>query len=116
MSKLEFLKIALQNIINSIDAGTSLINEDQCDEVFEIINRMTNPEYRYSKYKACEYLGISRATLDNYVREGKVNVRIKSEGGFNEKYFLKKDLDELKKYIELNHETRGRKKKDEYNK
>lgn len=111
MNKLELLKIALQNIINNIDCGNSEISECQCDELCEVINRMTNPEFRYSKYKACEYLGISRATLDNYVRDGIVEVRVKSEGGFNEKYFLKKDLDELKKYIENKNETRGRKKK-----
>lgn len=116
MSKLGLLKTALQNIINNIDTGNTDISEDQYDELFEVVNRVTNPEYRYSKYKACGYLGISRATLDNYVRDGKVNVRVGSEGGFKEKYFLKKDLDKLKEYIELNHETRGRKKKDEYNK
>lgn len=116
MNKLELLKIVLQNIINNIDAGNTNASEDQCDELFEVINRITNPEYRYSKYKACDYLGISRATLDNYIRDGRIDVRIGSEGGFKEKYFLKKDLDKLKKYIEENHETRGRKKKNEYNK
>lgn len=115
--KLQLLRNALQSIIDSIDAGNSVIGEDQFDEAFEFINRLTNPEFRYSKYKACEYLGISRATLDNYIREGRVDVRIGSEGGFKEKYFLKKDLDVLKEYIESNHETRGRKKKtDEHNK
>lgn len=106
MHNLDLIKIALQNTLDNINAGACNMTEDQYDDLFETINRMTNPEFRYSKYKACEYLGISRATLDNYIREGKVNVRSGSEGGFKEKYFLKKDLDALKPLVEK-HKKKG---------
>ena len=45
-----------------------------------------------SKYQACMYLHISRATFDNYVREGSIP-RGKKEAGFKELFYTKKDLD-----------------------
>ena len=47
-----------------------------------------------SKYQACQYLNISRATFDNYVREGRLP-RGKKEAGFKELFWIQKDLDEF---------------------
>ena len=47
-----------------------------------------------SKYQACKYLNISRATFDNYVREGSIP-RGKKEAGFKELFYTKKDLDDF---------------------
>lgn len=49
-----------------------------------------------SKYQACQYLNVSRATFDNYVREGNLP-RGKKEAGFKELFWTQKDLDEFKK-------------------
>ena len=49
-----------------------------------------------SKYQAFNYLGISRATFDNLVREGKIPPGIKQQG-FTEKAWLKKTLDAYRK-------------------
>jgi predicted DNA-binding transcriptional regulator AlpA len=54
---------------------------------------MTNKNKRLSKYKACEYLNMSRATFDNYVREGKIP-KGKKEAGFKELSWTKKELDD----------------------
>lgn len=35
---------------------------------------------RMSKIQACDYLGVSRATFDNYVRDGFIPKGIKQEG------------------------------------
>lgn len=53
-------------------------------------------EKRLSKYAACKYLNVSRATFDNYVREGKLP-RGKHEIGFKELSWSKKELDEFVK-------------------
>lgn len=51
-----------------------------------------NPDYRMSKVQACDYLGVSRATFDNYVRDGFIPKGIKQEG-FKELSWQKSDLD-----------------------
>lgn len=58
------------------------------------MKRFTDKEKRLSKYAACEYLNVSRATFDNYVREGKLP-RGKHEIGFKELSWNKKTLDEF---------------------
>ena len=50
------------------------------------------PDYRMSKVQACDYLGVSRATFDNYVRDGFIPKGIKQEG-FKELSWQKSDLD-----------------------
>lgn len=45
-----------------------------------------------SKVMACDYLGVSRATFDNYVRNGFIPKGIK-EDGFKELSWNKSDLD-----------------------
>lgn len=56
----------------SIDAGNSNITEGEAIEIVDNLRRFTDKEKRLSKYAACEYLNVSRATFDNYVREGKL--------------------------------------------
>lgn len=48
-----------------------------------------------SKYQACQYLNVSRATFDNYVREGSLP-RGKKEAEFKELFWQAKDLDLFK--------------------
>lgn len=51
-----------------------------------------------SKYAACRYLNVSRATFDNYVRADKLP-KGNHEIGFKELSYSKKDLDEfIRKY------------------
>lgn len=49
-----------------------------------------------SKYQACQYLNVSRATFDNYVREGLLP-RGKKVVGFKELFWIEKDLIEFRK-------------------
>lgn len=56
-----------------------------------------------SKVMACDYLGVSRATFDNYVRDGFIPKGIK-EDGFKELNWYRSDLDN---YLH----TYGKKKK-----
>ena len=99
MNKLEILKNCLQQIINNIDAGNTNLDEDQCEEVIDMINHMTVAENKYSKYQACKYLGISRATFDRYVKDG-IIPEGRRQQGFKELFYLKKDLDDARHKID----------------
>lgn len=94
-NKLNVLKSTLEQIIDDIDSNNSKANEDELDMILDMINKTTNTQKKLSKYQACKYLGISRATFDNWVKEGKIPEGIK-EQGFKEKFWIKSDLDKLK--------------------
>ena len=95
---LEIIKDLLLKIIIDIDTGNSNITEEEAIEIVNNLKRFTDKDSRLSKYAACEYLNISRATFDNYVREGKLP-RGKHELGFKELSWSKRELDEfVKKY------------------
>jgi hypothetical protein len=59
------VKNALLNIVNAIDVGNSRLNGDDALQIIELANKLTNTENKLSKYQACKYLHISRATFDN---------------------------------------------------
>ena len=94
MSKIELLKLVLQNTIDNIDCGNSNASDEQCDEIIEAINKLTNTKNKLSKYQSCKYLNISRATFDNWVREGKLP-KGRKEQGFKELFWFKEDLDKI---------------------
>ena len=90
------LKLGLEQIINSIDCGNSNATDEEIDGILDIVNKTTNTQNKLSKYQACKYLNISRATFDNWVRDGKIPEGRK-EQGFKEKFWIKSDLDKIKR-------------------
>lgn len=95
---LRIIRNLLVNIVDNIDAGNSSLNEKECEEVIECLKLITDKTEKFSKYQACKYLGISRATFDNYVKEGKIPKGRKQQG-FKELFFYRRDLDKyLDKY------------------
>ena len=95
MSKIQLIKTCLEQVINNIDCGNSNLSDSQCDELLETICKITNAETKLSKYQASKYLGVSRATFDNWIRDGKLPEGRK-EQGFKEKFWIKSDLDKIK--------------------
>ena len=91
---LQTIRRLLLKIIDNIDAGNSNISKEEAIEVAKILSSYTDKEVRLSKYQACAYLGISRASFDNYVRNGKIPKGLK-ESGFKELFWTKKDLDKF---------------------
>ena len=88
----------LREIADRIDEGSISSNPEETMKVMQTLKEFTDKEQRISKYQACQYLNVSRATFDNYVREGKLN-RGKHVAGFKELSWTKKELDEfIKKY------------------
>lgn len=92
MSKENALKQALLSVIDALDAGTSTYpDEEEAMELIDSINRITNTKTKLSKYQACKYLHISRATFDNWVKDGKIP-KGQKEQGFTELFWVKEDL------------------------
>jgi len=98
MSKIKVIRDILGKIISDIDANNTNISDSDAEEILGVLNKVLIPESKYSKYQACTYLGISRATFDNLVREGKIP-KGRKEQGFKELFYYKKDLDDIKNKI-----------------
>lgn len=92
---LRVIKNLLEKVINDIDSDNSNITENEAIEIVKVLQAYTDKTQKLSKYQACKYLNISRASFDNYVREGKLP-KGKKEAGFKELFYIKKDLDAFK--------------------
>ena len=88
---ISLIRSLLQNCIDRIDAGNSNISADEEIEIIELLKRYTDKDRNLSKYQACKYLNMSRATFDNYVREGKIP-KGKKEAGFKELFWKESEL------------------------
>ena len=85
------IRSLLQNCIDRIDAGNSNLSAEEEIEIIELLKKYTNKDRKFSKYQACKYLNISRATFDKYIREGKIP-KGKKEAGFKELFWKESEL------------------------
>lgn len=93
---LSLIRELLVSLIDKIDnGGCNDLKESEYTEIISLLKQYTDLDRRISKYEACQFLGISRATFDNYVREGKIP-RGKKEVGYKELSWKKKDLVKIK--------------------
>lgn len=86
------IRTLLQKFIDDIDADNCNITSAQQSQIVSMLSNIASPEQRMSKIQACDYLGVSRATFDNYVRDGFIPKGVKQEG-FKELSWSKIDLD-----------------------
>lgn len=93
---MSLIRSLLQKCIERIDAGNSNLSADEEMKVIELLKKYTNKDRKLSKYQSCEYLNMSRANFDKYIREGKIP-KGKKEAGFKELFYLESDL---RKFIE----------------
>ena len=87
---LKLIKTALLQFINDIDSGNTNINEEQQEELISLLLKFNQKQY--SKLEAAKYIGVSRATFDNYINKGFIPKGIKRQG-FKELFWNKSDLD-----------------------
>lgn len=92
---IKIIRDLLLQIINRIDNNDCDLNDVEATELITTIKRCTEKDVHMSKYQACEYLHISRATFDNYVSYGWIPKGTHQQG-FKELHWLKKDLDKFK--------------------
>ena len=85
------IRSLLQNCIDRIDAGNSNLSAEEEIEIIELLKNYTNKDRKFSKYQACKYLNISRATFDKYIREGKIP-KGKKKAGFKELFWKESEL------------------------
>jgi hypothetical protein len=86
---LNVIKRLLERLLKDIDSGNSNITEEEGKQIIEMLSGIT--DNRMSKYQACQYLNISRATFDNLVRDGFLPEG-KHQAGFKEKYLRRTDI------------------------
>lgn len=84
----------LEQCLGNIKAGTSNISEEDQLEIVAMLKKYTDKDRRLSKYQACTYLNMSRATFDNYIREGKIP-KGKKETGWKELSWSESELKEV---------------------
>lgn len=91
---LQIIRNLLLKIVDNIDAGNSNLTQEESIKVIEALRSFTEKDIALSKYQACQYLNMSRASFDNYVRSGKLP-QGRKQAGFKELSWTKKDLDNL---------------------
>lgn len=90
---LKIIRSILQKFIDDIDADNSNLSyEQQCNIIRVLSGVNIGQENEMSKTQAADYIGVSRATFDNYVRDGFIPRGRKLEG-FKELRWYKSDLD-----------------------
>lgn len=92
---LKVIRNLLLKVLDDIDNDNSNLSEEECEKIIEHLLQLTDKNKKLSKYQACKYLGISRATFDNYVREGKLPAGRKQQG-FKELFYYESDLRKFK--------------------
>lgn len=90
---LKIIREILQKFIDDIDAdNTNMTYEQQCNLLRVLSNVNIGQDNEMNKMQAADYLGVSRATFDNYVRDGFIP-KGKQIGHFKELRWYKSDLD-----------------------
>ena len=93
---LQVIRDILLKIVDDIDSGNSNADEKELLMIAKAMKELVRKDTPMSKYQAYTYLGISRATFDNMVRDGKIPPG-KKVPGFKELQWYKRDLVLLKK-------------------
>ena len=92
MVMLKVLRNLLQQIINDIDSRNSNMSQENQIEAIKLIQKFYSKNL--SKLEAANYIGVSRATFDNYIKNGWIP-KGEKRMGFKELSWFKSDLDEF---------------------
>ena len=84
------IKLILNQILKDFDSGNSNISEEQQEEIINLYQRISLKEM--TKVESANYIGVSRATFDNYVSKGLIPKGSKRPG-LNNLMWNKSDLD-----------------------
>lgn len=89
----KIIRAILQKFIDDIDTDNTNIDYEQECEILRLLSNVNiGQENEMNKTQAADYLGVSRATFDNYVRDGFIP-KGKQVGSFKELRWYKSDLD-----------------------
>lgn len=87
---INILRNILQQSIYNIDSGNSRISEEDQQEIINLFQKINSKEL--TKIESANYIGVSRATFDNYIRKGLIPKGRKCQGS-KELRWNKSDLD-----------------------
>lgn len=85
----------LRKIADNLDAGTTHLDEKGCQKVLNTINLMEHGDEEMSKTEAAEYIGVCRATFDNYVSNGMIPKGTNNHRDTKALFWWKSDLDQF---------------------
>ena len=94
--ELQVIDDMIMEIHERIKSGRCLTNKMQNLRAIDFLHLICNKDEAISKYEACRYVGVSRATFDRLVAAGKLPSG-KKRTGWTELAWYPKDLD---KYID----------------
>lgn len=89
---MQTLRALLVKCVEDIDKGACNLNNAELQEAVSALQKYSRKDLPMSKYQAYTYLNVSRATFDNYVRDGKLPKGQKVQG-YTELSWYQKDLD-----------------------
>lgn len=89
---LKIIRHLLKDFIKNIDQGSCDLTKEEESQILKTLKFLSDKHEKLSKYQAYQYLNISRATFDNYIKQGKLPKGMKQQG-FKELFWYKKDLD-----------------------
>lgn len=91
---INLIRAFLVQFIEDIDSGNSNISEKNQMEIIDLFQKINQKEL--SKVESADYIGVSRATFDNYINRGWIP-KGKKRLGFKELSWNKTDLDKFLK-------------------
>ena len=91
---MKVIRDMFQKFVNDIDSGNSNLTYEQQCCIFRIMSGVNTgeEENEMNKTRAADYIGVCRATFDNYVRDGFIP-KGRQVGNFKELRWYKSDLD-----------------------
>ena len=101
---LQLIRELLQQLIDDIDSRNSKMSQEQQLEAIELLQKLIHFLFgrkrneliskELSKIEAADYIGVSRATFDNYIIKGLIPKGRKRQG-VNNLFWSKYDLDKF---------------------
>lgn len=85
----------LKKLAADLEAGTTYLDEKGCRKVLNTINLMQNGDEEMTKAEAADYIGVCRATFDNYVHDGLIPRGNNSHKNTKTLFWWKSDLDQF---------------------
>lgn len=92
---IKLIRNILKQLLDDIDSGNSNISEKEQEQLLNLLSNLNRQEL--SKLEAADYIGVSRATFDNYIKNGWIP-KGRKRMGFNELSWNKLDLDNFLKW------------------
>lgn len=90
---LKHIASILRQKAEELENGTSKLSSEGCYKVLNFLNLIENGDETFTKTEAADYIHVSKATFENYVRYGKLPQGVKLHQNSKLLFWYKSDLD-----------------------